>query len=280
MKSALSLKLIGGFFMIIDFHTHCFPDTLARHAVSSLEETGGAKAYADGTVGDLLKTAHTANIDISVVQPIAVKPQNTPTINSVACSNNKIGGIISFGSVHPYYSDYKEELKKIKYTYKLKGIKVHPDFMGVNLDDSKMADMLSCAVGLGLIITIHMGVDLSHKNCVRSTPKMLYDILPRLKGGKIVAAHSGGYLYSDQVLKYLVNQPEIYIDTSYSIGYMEESKLRKIYSAMNPEHILFGTDTPWTDRAESVNRINTFGFSEEDKMKIFCKNALKLLEIF
>lgn len=75
--------------MIIDFHTHCFPDTLARHAVSSLEETGGAKAYADGTVGDLLKTAHTANIDISVVQPIAVKPQNTPTINSVPAATTK-----------------------------------------------------------------------------------------------------------------------------------------------------------------------------------------------
>ena len=264
--------------MIIDFHTHCFPDNLAQRAITSLEESGNSKAFTNGTVSGLLQTANSANIDISVVQPIAVKPQNTPTINAVAYENNKIGGIISFGSVHPLYENYKQELRKIKNEYKLKGIKVHPDFMGLELNHPKMADMLEYAVKLGLIITIHAGVDLAHQQYHHSTPKMLYDILPVLKGGKIVMAHSGGYLYSDDVLKYLVDKDEIYIDTSYSLGYMNEDKLRKIYYAMNPEHILFGTDSPWTDRKEAVRRINEFGFSDEMRMKIFYKNALKLLE--
>lgn len=149
--------------MIIDFHTHCFPDSLAQNAIASLEKSGNTKAFSNGTLSDLLKTAQLANIDISVVQPIAVKPQNTPTINAVAYKNNSIGGIISFGSVHPYYENYKDELKKIKYEYKLKGIKIHPDFMGVYLDDPKMVEMLNYAVKLGLIITIHMGLDLAHK---------------------------------------------------------------------------------------------------------------------
>lgn len=266
--------------MIIDFHTHCFPDNLAERAVSSLQEAGNSKSFANGTLDDLLKTAQDANIDISVVLPIAVKPQNTPTINAIAHQNNGIGGIISFGSVHPLYEDYKTELNKIKHEYRLKGIKIHPDFMQINLDDPRMADMLSYAVKLGLIITIHSGLDLTFKNqCRRSTPKMLYNILPQLKGGKIVMAHSGGYMYSDDVLKYLVDKDEVYIDTSYSLGYMEDALLRKIYTSMNPNHILFGTDSPWTDRKDAVHRINTFGFSEEMKNKIFYKNAMKLLEI-
>lgn len=265
--------------MIIDFHTHCFPDSLAQNAIASLEKSGNTKAFSNGTLSDLLKTAQLANIDISVVQPIAVKPQNTPTINAVAYKNNSIGGIISFGSVHPYYENYKDELKKIKYEYKLKGIKIHPDFMGVYLDDPKMVEMLNYAVKLGLIITIHMGLDLAHKKNIHSTPKMLYDILQHLKGGKIVAAHSGGYLYSDDVLKYLTDKEEIYIDTSYSLGYMDKNKLKKIYNNIDPEHILFGTDSPWTDRKEAVHRIEDFGFSQEEKLKIFYKNSLKLLAI-
>ena len=265
--------------MIIDFHTHSFPDTLAPRAIASLESLGNSKAFGDGTVADLLQSAHKANIDISVLQPIAVKPQNTPTINLVAYENNKIGGIISFGSVHPLYEAYRQELEKIKNVYKLKGIKVHPDFMGVDLNNYKMVEMLSYAVSLGLVITIHAGVDLAHQSYHASTPKMLYEILPELKGGKIVMAHSGGYMYSDDVLKYLVDKNEVYIDTSYSLGYMEESILRRIYSSMHPEHILFGTDSPWTDRTEAVRRIREFGFSEEQIMKIFYKNALKLLEI-
>lgn len=265
--------------MIIDFHTHSFPDILAPKAIALLENSGNSKAFGNGTVADLLQSAHNANIDISVLQPIAVKPENTPTINLVANENNKIGGIISFGSVHPLYEDYKEELNKIKNQYKLKGIKVHPDFMGIDLNDYRMAEMLSYAVSLGLIITIHAGVDLAHLEHHSSTPKMLLDILPQLKGGKIVMAHSGGYMYSDDVLKYLVDKDEVYIDTSYSLGYMEQDKLRKIYSSINPEHILFGTDYPWTNRKDAVRRINEFGFSKEQTMKIFYKNALKLLEI-
>lgn len=265
--------------LIIDFHTHCFPDNLAKRAISSLQNAGNPHPFADGTLADLLKTAYIANIDISILQPIAVKPQNTPTINSVAYQNNNVGGVISFGSVHPLYEDYKNELKKIKYEYKLKGIKIHPDFMGINLDDPKMAEMLNYAVNLGLIITIHAGLDLAHQDYHRSTPKMLYNILPQLKGGKIVMAHSGGYMYGDDVLKYLVDKDEVYIDTSYSLGYMDENLLRKIYYSFNPEHILFGTDSPWTDRSEAVQRINNFGFNEDLKDKIFYKNAMKLLEI-
>lgn len=265
--------------MIIDFHTHSFPDALAPKAIAKLEKSGNTKAFGDGTIGCLLQSAHNANIDISVLQPIAVKPQNTPTVNEVAYKNNKIGGIISFGSVHPLYEDYKKELDKIKNEYKLKGIKVHPDFMGVDLNNYKMAEMLSYAVKLGLVITIHSGLDVSYKDYHASTPKMLCEILPELKGGKIVMAHSGGYMYSEDVLKYLVNKDEVYIDTSYSLGYMDESLLRKIYSSMNPDHILFGTDFPWTDRADAVRRIKEFGFSKEEVMKIFYKNALKLLEI-
>ncbi len=266
--------------MIIDFHTHCFPDNLAEHAVSSLQKSGNSKAFANGTLDDLQKTAQEANIDISVILPIAVKPQNTPTINATAHQNNGVGGIISFGSVHPLYEDYKAELDKIKHEYKLKGIKIHPDFMQIDLDDPKMADMLSYAVKLGLIITIHSGLDISFIDCHRrSTPKMLYNILPQLKGGKIVMAHSGGYMYGDEFLEYLIDKDEVYIDTSYSLGYMDEALLRKIYFSINPDHILFGTDSPWTDRKDAVHKINTFGFSDEMKGKIFYKNAMKLLEI-
>lgn len=264
--------------MIIDFHTHCFPDNIAQHAIQSLEQSGEPKAKCDGTIGDLIKTAHSSNIDISVIQPIAVKPQNTPTINSVAYQNNQLGGIISFGSVHPFYDDYKNELDKIKNVYNLKGIKIHPDFMGVELNHPKMVELLEYAIKLGLIVTIHAGVDLAHTDKNLSTPKMLYEILPQLKGGRLVMAHSGGYLYSDDVLKYLVDKDEVYIDISYSIGYMDNEKLRKIYNSINPEHILFGTDSPWTDRSEYIRRVKNFGFDKEQEEKIFYKNALKLLE--
>ena len=36
--------------MIIDFHTHIFPDNIAHRAVYNLEFTGRVVAYTDGTL--------------------------------------------------------------------------------------------------------------------------------------------------------------------------------------------------------------------------------------
>ena len=39
--------------MIIDFHTHIFPNTVAHRAVCNLEQVGRVVAYTDGTLEDL-----------------------------------------------------------------------------------------------------------------------------------------------------------------------------------------------------------------------------------
>ena len=41
--------------MIIDFHTHAFPDKIAAGAIKVLEGNGKIKANTDGTVMDLQK---------------------------------------------------------------------------------------------------------------------------------------------------------------------------------------------------------------------------------
>ena len=53
--------------MLIDFHTHAFPDALASRAMSSL---GGRVDFAptsDGTVSGLIKSMDEDGVDISVV---------------------------------------------------------------------------------------------------------------------------------------------------------------------------------------------------------------------
>ena len=39
--------------MIIDFHTHTFPDKMAEKTIASLSEKGGIKPYREGTAGSL-----------------------------------------------------------------------------------------------------------------------------------------------------------------------------------------------------------------------------------
>ena len=132
--------------MIIDFHSHIFPDKIADKAISHLVEIGGIPAFGDGTEKTLLKSMEQAGYDISVILPVATKPSQFESVNRFAYDLNikywgknedglpdfKLKGkkgrkLLSYGGIHPDTDDYKVELIKIK-SLGFKGIKLHPDY--------------------------------------------------------------------------------------------------------------------------------------------------------
>jgi Predicted metal-dependent hydrolase of the TIM-barrel fold len=264
--------------MIIDFHTHTFPEKIATKAISKLETMSNLKAASDGTNKGLEKSMDKAGIRLSLLLPIAQKPEQTHNVNDCAIENDRLQGFRSFGSVHPQCSDWENELLRIKQAG-LIGIKLHPDFQGIDLNDPRMVAVMAKASELGLWITIHSGMDYSFPNIHRSTPKMMAEILPELRGGHIVCAHSGGFLYLDDVEKLLLNKEEIYIDTSFSIGVkgMDSRQLERIYRGINPEHIFFGTDSPWYDQKKAVLELLDFPIPDNLKEKILFGNAQNVL---
>ena len=112
--------------MIIDIHTHCFPDNLAHKAVSFLGAKARFKPYANGTVANLKEIMVQGKIDKSVIMPIATKPEQTPVINRWVQSVSD-QHIISFGTLHPHYEKWRDEIKWFL-DQGIKGIKFHPDY--------------------------------------------------------------------------------------------------------------------------------------------------------
>ena len=99
--------------MIIDFHTHTFPDELADRAVGTLAHSGGIHNYLDGRVDSFKESMKKAGIDYSVLLPVATKPNQCDTINTLALKTNetsKTTGLISFGAVHPACENFREIL--------------------------------------------------------------------------------------------------------------------------------------------------------------------------
>ena len=69
--------------MIIDFHTHTFPDRLAPKAVGKLMKSADIVSYSDGTNGCLLKSMEKAGIALSVVLPVVTNPAQEPSMRLV-----------------------------------------------------------------------------------------------------------------------------------------------------------------------------------------------------
>ena len=114
--------------MIIDFHTHTFPEKIAANAIKKLSSSGNIKSYTSGLTSSLTDSMKHAGIDRSIILPVATNPGQFNTINHVAAIINETSdtsGLISFGGIHPDNDNYKDILNNIK-SDGIKGIKIHP----------------------------------------------------------------------------------------------------------------------------------------------------------
>lgn len=269
--------------MLIDFHTHCFPDKIAKRAISVLEgnvikmQGRNYPARTDGSLGELLKTMKEDGVDFSVVLPIATTPSQSGSINRFAKEINGKNGIISFGSVHPLQEDWEEVLEQIK-DDGLLGIKLHPEYQGVYVTSAEVRRILKKCEELDLYTVFHAGADIGMPEPIHCMPECLNHMLDYVSGDKIIAAHMGGWNKWDDVEKYLVGTP-IKFDTSYIKGFLDKERFRQIVRNHGVDKIVFGTDHPWQRANEALEFIDSAGFTEDELDRIYFKNAAEILGI-
>ena len=262
--------------MIIDFHTHVFPDAIAQHALPQLETAAGVKAPLDATLGQLLDSMDRAGIDVAVVQHIATKPGQEKTINkwAAAIQNERL---VSFGTIHPDSPDWREEIERLK-DLGLPGVKFHPDYQGFYVDEGRMLPIYEVLCQANLAVLFHAGIDIGLPDPCHCTPDRLRRIIDRYPRGRWIAAHMGGYQHWQAVEEFLVGQP-IYFDTSYSHAALGKERMRRLILAHGTDKILFGSDSPWVDQLQAVKDINQIGLDSAVVDGILAGNARKLLQL-
>ncbi|MCK4981603.1 MAG: hypothetical protein KAS17_01705 [Victivallaceae bacterium] len=75
--------------MIIDFHTHYYPDKIVGRAVQHAKTTLNFAPATDCTRGGLVESMRKAGIDYSLALPLANTPDNVRGVNSWAQINNQ-----------------------------------------------------------------------------------------------------------------------------------------------------------------------------------------------
>ena len=191
--------------MIVDFHTHNFPDALASRAIAAMEENLRHEfiPFGDGTLACQLADAKANGIDRCVMCPIATKPAQADVIlrTARAISDGDLGEeaarvIIPFASVCPSDPDCTIRLKAVA-DAGIRGIKLHPFYQGFRLDDPSVFPFFAAARDLGLVVIAHCGYDHGFPDepmiCGPREIARLFAAVPGL-GPRFVAAHLGGHL--------------------------------------------------------------------------------------
>lgn len=270
--------------MIIDFHTHIFPDKIAKNAIASLESKSGvAKACTDGTIGGLLNHTKNSGVDLAITLPVLTKSTQFDSILDFALKTNQAyfkgnKGILSFAGIHPLCDDIYKKLQQVKQSGLL-GIKIHPDYQETFFDDSRYIEILECAKELDLIVVTHAGFDFAYPNMpIRCTPERAFKVIDKVKHNKLVLAHYGGVDLWKDVYDVIAGL-NVYLDTSCVINRIDEDLFVKILEKHGDDKVLFASDCPWRNIKDTIEYLLKFNLPKETYDKIFYKNAQKLLGI-
>ncbi len=268
--------------MIIDFHTHIFPDKIAEKTISLLSQKGGYVPYSDGSVSGLLSEMKRGGIDLAVTLPVVTAPKQFDSINHFAAEINERFAsdrkIISFGGIHPLCENIEGKMRQLKDMGFL-GVKIHPDYQETYINGEGYVRILRAARELDLIVVTHAGVDGGYRDRpVMCPPDRVLDLLKKTGHTKFVLAHMGGNEMFSEVLGTLAGE-NVYFDTAYVLRYIGQDMFEKLLKKHGEDKLLFATDSPWSGMKEDAEIIRSMGLSAETERKIFSENARGLLGI-
>jgi predicted TIM-barrel fold metal-dependent hydrolase len=262
----------------IDFHTHIFPDKIAKQAVEKLaEESGEYRPRTDGTLGGLLASMDAAGIAKSVVANIATRPsQMLPILDFCRhIQGPRIAPIVSF---HPDNTpDEVESLLAQAARLGIRGVKLHPMYQGFAIDDRRMFPFYQLIEHHGFFVIFHTGLDIAFPGNLQADVERVKKLAEQFRALTIVTTHVGGWRQWDRsgMLGRLAN---VYTETSMTLTEMGEEEFLRLLSQFDEDRVLFGSDSPWTDQQEMLERMLRLKTTDSTKEKMLFLNAEALLQ--
>jgi len=261
----------------IDFHTHIFPDKIAQRAVASLaEESGEYVPRTDGTLKGLLASMDKAGIAQSVVANIATRPSQMLPIFDF-CRHIAGERIVPLISVHPDNAmDEVGTLFARAAEAGIKGVKLHPMYQGFAIDDRKMYPLYQLIEHYGFFVVFHTGYDMAFPGNNQADVDRVRTIADQFKDLVIVATHVGGWRQWDRC-GVLGTCRNVYTETSITMTELDDERFLKALSQFDEDRVLFGSDSPWSDQKEMLDRTLRLALPDRQKEKLMHLNARALL---
>lgn len=263
--------------MIIDSHTHVYPEKIARKVLPDIARRAAIPCFSDGTIGGLRSSMKQAGIQVSVISRIATRAEQVEGVNHWLQGQIR-QGIVALATFHPdmqWSPGFVREIKQRGF----KGFKLHPDYQGFFVDDRRMYPFYETAQAESMPVLTHAGLDRGLPPPLRATPERIAKVHSDFPALDLIAAHMGGEDNYDQTEAFLLGKP-IYLDTSFVLKSIPANTLERFFGRHPIERFLFGTDSPFRDQTEELNFVLDLSFlTQASKDKVLGENAAGLLRV-
>lgn len=264
-------------YKIFDIHTHIYPNAIAEKAVKNLNAFYSFVCEGLGTADDMVPAEREAQCCGALLLGVATTAHQVDRVNKSladACKADTDASftLLAFGCMHQDSEDKPTIVEDI-IKKGLRGIKIHPDIQGVNIDDERMMPMYEAAEGR-LPIYFHMGDDRDEYQF--SATERLVKIKKRFPKLEVIAAHLGGYRSWHKSDK-LAELDGIWFDTSSALWAMSPERAKYLIDLLGYKRVMYGTDYPVAYPESELKRFFAIHLSEDERRAILYDNAARML---
>ena len=279
--------------MIIDFHTHVFPQWLRDRRQHYLaRDATFAELYANpkarmATVEDVVGAMDEDGVTTAVVMGIGwtdsglARETNDYIVESV---QRYPARLVGFAAVSPAWGAPAAREARRCAEAGLRGVgELHPDLQGFDLGDQHtMAPLMDVLHEYHLLLTTHTSEPVGHlyQGKGQTTPEVVWRFLQNFPDANVVLAHWGGglpfYALMPEVAQALRN---VYFDTAASPFLYTPRVFPVVASLVGADKILLGSDYPLLRPRRLIRQVEESGLSEADREAVLGGNAARLLGV-
>ena len=280
--------------MIIDAHTHIFPEKIRRNREAYFTDEPAFKELyrspRSRMIGarDMLAAMDDGQVDKAVVfgfpwkDPLLYKQHNDYISEAVSRYPHRFIGL---GCFDPLSDGVAEEARRCLQKAGLSGIGELAFYQTgfENSDLPMLQPVMEIRRDLDLPVMIHTSEPIGHSYPGKTpdTLAQIYQLVQTFPQNKIVLAHWGGGLFFFSLLKKEVKESlkNVYFDTAASPYLYDVDVYRVAVQRVGVEKILFGSDYPLLPPVRYFDEMKTAGLSDEEMGKICGGNAARIFKL-
>jgi predicted TIM-barrel fold metal-dependent hydrolase len=158
----------------------------------------------------------------------------------------------------------------------IRGVKLHPMYQGFFIDDRALYPLYQLIEHFGFFVVFHTGFDIAFPGNTQADVERIRTIAREFRELTIVTTHLGGWRQWDRA-GILGKCGNVYTEISMTLSEMGDEEFLRVLSLFDEDRVLFGSDSPWTDQKEMLDRTTRLRIADSRKEKMLSMNAQALL---
>jgi predicted TIM-barrel fold metal-dependent hydrolase len=248
--------------------------------VNLREKAGVAKPRRDA--GDLLRAMDEADVAAAVVFPCPgiasnafVQEQCAPHADRLVTLYNPgfAAGEETIAAMDRFFADHRPH-----------GVKIHPRFQGVSIDDSRVHEVVAWASEQAVPLVFDCFPHGDSLDDPSKAPLAFHALARRFPQAIIVLAHAGGYRVLDAFMVAKSN-PNVILESSFTLGYFAGSSVEQDLAfamrCLPEDRAIYGSDYPEYEIGDHLQRTRRVlaGMPAERMQAFYAETARRVFQM-